>query len=462
MKRMTTLAAVLATAAAALITGCNPDNAPVDPYKDLEHTAYVESKEEIANPERGFYSVKSFHSATDTPVTIKGIQTQRRLNKTIFYMGYYPKDYMEGDIAEEFLNLIRTNMQRLREGGAKCVLRFAYSDSESETPWDPKPEIVQRHIQNIKPILQEYGDVIMTFQAGFVGVWGEWYYTQNFVMNPTTPEKHALRKQVVDAMLDALPADRQVSLRTPMFKRMMYAESYTDTLTLETAHNGTPRARLGSFNDCFGASSNDTGTFRNEETREYWRKESRYTFMGGETCGMSEYCRCEASLKDMEDYHWTYLNSEYHGKVLDRWKTDGCMDEIKRRLGYRLSLSDVYQDATQVSGEDFRIVLKIRNTGFSAPINPRAVELILVDGNGKKTVYEQQAADPRYWFAGETVTLDTVIKLPADASGDCTLYLNLPDPKETLHDNPLFSIRLANEGIWEEETGYNKVAEFAL
>jgi hypothetical protein len=184
--------------------------------------------------------------------------------------------------------------------------------------------------------------------------------------------------------------------------------------------------------------------------------------MGGETCGLSKYCLCEQTLKDMEDYHWTYLNSEYHGKVINRWRNDGCMDEIERRLGYRLALTDVYHTEAAAAGQDFNIVLKINSTGFSAPINPRAVELVLVDGNGKKTVYEQKDVDPRYWFAGEQVTIDKVIKLPADASGECTLYLNLPDPKPTLHDNPRFSIRLANDDVWDEETGLNKVASFTL
>ena len=108
------------------------------------------------------------------------------------------------------------------------------------------------------------------------------------------------------------------------------------------------------------------------------------------------------------------------------------------------------------------VVLKLNNSGFSAPINPRAVELVLVDGNGKKTVYEQNDIDPRYWFAGEKITIDRMISIPADATGECTLYLNLPDPKPTLHDNPLFSIRLANENVWDEATGYNKVLEFTL
>ena len=458
---MNKIALILTATALALCISCNK-NSELDQYDGLAHETFVETDDIFPNPERGFYFVNSYHSASDSPMNSRIIQTQRSLNRTLVYMGYYPKEYMDGDIAPEFLDLMRKNLQELREGGVKCILRFAYSDSETEKPWDPKPEIVQRHIQNIKPVLQEYGDVILCFQAGFVGVWGEWYYTENFVSNPKTPEQHALRKQVVDAMLDALPADRQVALRTPMFARMMYAESYADTLTIETAHNGTPRSRIAAFNDCFGASANDTGTFASQETRDFWKADTKFVFMGGETCGMSKYCMCEASLKDMEDYHWTYLNSAYHGQVLARWRTDGCMDEIERRLGYRLALTDVYNDNVAVAGQDFRVVLKVRNSGFSAPINPRAVELVLVDGNGKKTVYEQKDVDPRYWFAGETATLDKVIKIPADATGDCTLYLNLPDPKPTLHDNPLFSIRLANKDLWDEETGYNKIAEFKL
>ena len=269
-------------AAAYAIAGLIPD-------EELTLVEFTESNKIFANPERGFYYARS----TSYPLTATSVQAARLKNVTIFHIGYLITEYIESDIADSFLQRIKTEMQILRDNGAKCVLRFSYKDSAEETdkPWDATPEWVARHIQQLKPVLQEYGDVIMCFQAGFVGVWGEWYYTSNFVSSPSTPEEHALRKGVVDAMLEALPSDRMVALRTPAFKRMMYAESYTDTLTVATAHNGSARARISCFNDCFGASSNDTGTFDNEETREYWRKESRYTFMGGETCGLSDYCR---------------------------------------------------------------------------------------------------------------------------------------------------------------------------
>ena len=441
-----------------------PDQNPseVIPDEELTLVEFTESNKIFANPERGFYKHYDFLNSSASPLSVSALQAARvESNITLFYTGHYLTEFVKSDISDKFLNLVRKNMQALREAGAKCILRFAYTNSQSKHPYDAEPKWVARHIEQLKPILQEYSDVILCFQSGFIGVWGEGYYTDNFFFDPQTPEEHKLRKEVIDAMLDAIPADRQVALRTPMFKRNMYATSYTDTLTLATAYDGSAKARICAFNDCFGASADDYGTFIGKDTREYWRKETRYTLMGGETCGLSDYCKCKQSIKDCEDFHWTYMNSGYNADVLNRWQSDGCMDEVKRRLGYRLSLKDV-ATSEAAAGKAFRVRFNIRNTGFAAPGNPRHIELVLVDGNGKKTVYEFKDVDMRYWFANETVTVDKLIDLPKDASGNCTLYLNMPDPKATLHDNPLFSIRLANDGVWNEKTGYNKIAEFKL
>ena len=428
----------------------------------MTHKVYEESSKNFANPERGFYRHVDFLSSSASPLSVSVVKASRIEGITLFYTGYYLTEFVNSDISDKFLTLFRNNMQVLREGGGKCILRFAYTKSQDKKPWDAKPEWVARHIEQLKPIIQEYADVILCFQSGFIGVWGEGYYTDNFVFEPDTPAEHKLRKEVVDAMLDAIPTTRQVALRTPMFKRMMYADSYVDTLTLKTAYDGSDRARICAFNDCFGASADDYGTFAGDETREYWKKDTRYVLMGGETCNVSSYSKCRQSLKDCEDYHWTYMNIGYNTSVLNGWKSEGCFEEIQKRLGYRLVLTDVYHTPEAYAGKDYGVVIKIRNTGFAAPSNPRMVELILVDGNGKKTVYNLKDVDPRYWFAGETVTIDKIISIHAGASGKCSLYLNLPAPENTIHENSLYSIRLANDAIWSEKTGYNKIAEFTL
>ena len=445
---------------------------PVRTISKTTHLTFTESDEIIANPERGFYAARS----SSYPLSADDIKAKRLDNQiTLFHIGYYlpvNSDIMETsqDVSATTLSRIENEMKLLRENGAKCIIRFAYSQKYEEKPWDATPDQVLRHIEQLKPIIQSYSDVILTWQAGFVGIWGEWYYTDNFDVEDSEkgdPDKETsldddydARKSVIDAMLEAVPSDRSVAIRTPMFKKIMYADSYTDTLTLATAYNKSDKARLSCFNDCFGKSLTDSGTFEDESTREYWKAETRYVFMGGETCGISNYCTCSASLKDMEDYHWSYLNSDYHLDVIARWGNDGCLDEIKRRLGYRLSLTDVYHSTTVYAGGKMNVRFTIQNSGFAAPMNGRDVELVLVDSQGSKTVIDlSDEVDPRYWFAGGKYTVETSIDIPESETDESyTLYLNLPDPKETLHDNPYFSIRLANnENIWDATTGYNKL-----
>lgn len=453
---------ILICIALALIGCTNEGNFDMD--RNMVHDVYVESDKVFANPERGFYTGQDFKSADANPIKPVVLVPNRYAGRTLIYTGYYLTDYMESDISSDFLELIRTNMKALREGGMKCILRFAYKTDMYETghPWDASPQWVARHIEQLKPILQEYGDVIFCLQAGFIGVWGEWCFTDHFVLNPVSVKDHELRKKVMVDLLDAMPKDRQIALRTPMFKRKMFLESYADSITLATAFDGSDLSRICGHNDCFGADATDMGTFSGKDPREFWKKETRYVIMGGETCQVSEFSKCTRSLKDLEDYHWTYLNFSYNTGVHVGWKQQGCYDEIERRLGYRLSLTDVFHTKYPKADSDFRIVLKIQNTGFAAPMNPRSVEFVLKDGNGTRTTYAMTDIDPRYWFAGETIIIDKTIKLPEEAQGVCNLYLNLPDPKEALHDNPLFSIRLANDGIWDKEAGYNKVADFKL
>lgn len=445
-----------------IIAGCAPlMNPDIDKY-GMKHITFTESELDFPNPERGFTTNQAVYSASDSPYTLKGMEVHRKVNRTLIVAIYYLTDYMESDISAEYLNLIQENFRILRQGGMKCVLRFAYKDDMTDAghPWDASPYWVHRHIEQLKPIMQQNSDVILCLQAGFVGVWGEWAITDNFVQAPNTVEDHALRKEVMLALLDAMPEDRQVALRTPMFKRKMFLSSYSDTLTFDTAHNGSHVARICGHNDCFGADAADMGTFLERGSRDLWKKDTRFVFMGGETCQVYNYCHCEGSMKDLEDYHWTYLN--YGGKGVGQWRKEGCWEEIARRLGYRLSLTELSYTAKAKAGKDFDIVLKLKNTGFASPINPRDVELILEDEDGQKKVYKCNGEDPRFWFAGETVTIRRSVVIPESFKGECSLYLNLPDGRTSLRTNPRYSIRLANDDVWDEKTGYNRIAQILI
>ena len=63
-------------------------------------------------------------------------------------------------------------------------------------------------------------------QAGFIGSWGEWYYTTN---NLTTLEN---KKAVVTKLLEVLPESVKIQLRTPLYKQeVLQANSISLTVT---------------------------------------------------------------------------------------------------------------------------------------------------------------------------------------------------------------------------------------
>ena len=429
----------------------------------MEAVSYLPTDAIIANPERGFYAAQEIFKVSSKGVSKDVAAANRKNYRTLYLLEFHLIDFVNTSISEEYLQTIRTYFQSMRDGGAKCILRFCYSNgmNESDKPWDADPALTLTHVAQVKPLIQEFADIIYVVQAGFIGSWGEWYYTDNYTDNAT-------RKTLLEALLDAVPDSRQIELRTPAFKMNLYGYSLADTLTRATAHTTDVKARLAGHNDCFLASANDQGTYRGNNDRKYWAAESAYTIMGGETCATSAYCHCEkeganpGTVAEMAKYHYSYLNQGYHQGVLSRWKSEGCFEQLQKRLGYRYVLDKGQFTDSPAAGAAYRIVLTLHNEGFAPVQNPRDAEFVLTDKAGKVLGTYPLNSDPRYWMPGETVTVDQNLTLPSGISGEVTLWLNLPDPCETLRNNPLYSIRLANKDVWDEETAYNQLHTLTL
>lgn len=425
-----------------------PDADPTLTASYSNRITYTEAAGAVVNPERGFHkNAGNFFSGT-AALSSSAVTAARVQGYSLMYVGFYLTDFVNSAISDDYLTKIRNSLAAFRGTGVKCILRFAYSNghADGDKPWDASKERVLSHIEQLKPILQEYKDVIFVLQAGFVGSWGEWYYSDNFG-NEGSPN-FTDRKAVVDALLAALPEQRQVALRTPQAKIRMYGNTPITELTAHHADN--PISRIAGHNDCFKASSTDSGTFGNEEgDRALWMADSKYVIMGGESCKLSEYCNCSATLSDLENYHWTYLNNGYREEVLAKWKNSGCYMDILNRLGYRLVLMDSYYT---LSGTTLSLALRINNKGFAAPMNSRNAKLVFVPTAGEPQVYEL-GSDPRTWYSGIT-TVEKEIELPS-ATG--TLYLNLSDP--LIPDDPKYSIAFANANVFNSVTGYNKLLE---
>ena len=460
-------------AAALLLLSCNP-SVPIPQGRSI---TFTETNEQMANPERGLYVQTYYTTANleDTVALQTVISNRERSQITLYLHSYYLADtvtgcpsYIESDIDPVFLERFDRNMRTLREGGAKAILRFSYKYTRSifKQPWDATPEWAMKHIAQLEPYFQKNADVIYCVQAGFIGVWGEWFYTTSYPSDPVKDEGYETRWPVAERLLQAVPADRQVCFRQPQFK-IRYLRTHgmeVAPLTASEAYQPTIKARWAGHNDCFVSSENDVGTYQDDNGgREFWAEDTKYTLMGGETCKQCEYSNGANAVKEMEKYHWSYLCNSYHPDILADWVSDGHYQEIKRRLGYRLALDRAVLTENPVAGQKFDAFFVLHNSGFAAPVNKRDVELIFVSVSNpnEKYVYPQQE-DPRFWMPDNTLTFSLPCTLDKAMHGQYKLYLNLPDPYPSLHDDPRYSIRLANENVWEEETGYNYIADITV
>lgn len=436
-----------------------PDSGPTGP-KSID---YSESDAIIFNPERGFYDFAEFRSDNNNTLSLSSINNMVESGTSLIYNTYTMIDYRETLIPSAYLDRIRNNMEILREGGAKTVLRFRYTNSESQKPWDPTEELVLEHIAQLTPILKEYSDVIYVLEAGFIGVWGEWYYTDNFIFRPEEDE-YEPRKRVLDALLEALPKNRMVAVRYPAAKIFTFGIDVSDNVTRETAYNESDLSRVAFHNDCFLADQDDRGTFGGRRShRTFLASETKYLAMGGETCQLSSFSECSNALIDMAKYHWSFMNSAYDREVIRDWEENNCLNEIKKRLGYRFVLRNGEYTNNGHAGGAFEMKLSLENLGFAAPFNPRSVEVVFRSKDNQQEYKMKLEADPRFWFPEEPVAINATFGLPTDMPlGDYDVFLHLPDPEPTLYGRKNFSIQLANEDVWDNDKGYNKLATISV
>jgi hypothetical protein len=406
--------------------------------------------ESFLNPERGFYANLDL-------VEDRDYGWVRERGFTLAHAYVRLDDYRERELDAALLEAIAEGFGEARAAGIKVVLRFSYNfgpypDSEP----DASKDRILGHIEQLEPLLQDHADVIAVLQAGFIGAWGEWHTSTNGLLDD--PQD---KFDILEALLDALPASRAVLLRYPPYKRA----GYGGPLTAAEAWDGSYAARVGHHNDCFLASDTDFGTYPSDEI-ETWKgfvaQETLYVPMQGETCHVnSPRSDCPTALAELEQLHWSILNDGYHPDVLAGWAAQGCRPEIERRLGYRLAAVSVTYAPRVAPGGVLPLRVTLRNDGWAAPINPRPLNVVL-DGASRQ-VAVVTGLDPRRWLPGEEVELAVRLRVPATlAPGSFELALWLPDASAWLRDDPRYAIRLANDGAWREPSGLNVLAAVSI
>lgn len=435
-------------------------------------TQYAPSNANFPNPERGFYHQGEplWMNLERNPYTLTQMQNLRD-NQSITVMRWYLliDELVNVDtIPQETLDYIDSQFDLARDAGMKVIPRVAYNfPVGGEFPFtDPDAPLARTlgHISQLTPVLVANADVIAFMEIGFVGAWGEWHSSTNGHVDPETGINDNSRA-IVAALLEALPADRMIAMRYAPYKRQFYGDA---PLTYEQAFSGIPQARMGGHNDCFLASKTDWGSYPENgqdraELRQFIHQDNQYVPQGGETCNAGSdaqpYIGCDNAVSDLELLRFSVLNILYHPDVLDRWRSEGCFDSIANRLGYRLQLVESTLPTQITTGETLNLTIRLNNVGFASPYNPRGFEIVLRShaDNSLHRPTLVTVPDPRRWLPDlGVITLDLQAQIAGNMpEGAYDVLLNLPDPESALYGRPEYSIRLANQGVWEAETGFN-------
>jgi hypothetical protein len=418
----------------------------------VNHT-YAGTSAVIANPDRGFYHYAETRFRSDgtgsaplDAATLTRWRTQEDI--TLVFRIYYLEKFVSQDIIDSAaLNLIAADFSSARAAGVKLVVRFAYTDSSSA---DAPPARALGHIRQLAPLLNQSADVINTLEAGFVGRWGEWYYSDSYASDAGNPGNlnaadWSARSGVINTLLDTTDPSIFIQVRYPIIKQHIFGATVD-----------ARSSRIGIHDDCFLAGTDDYGTFVTAADHQWLADQSASLPVGGESCAVNAPRTLWPSANsDLSLYHWSFLNADYNGDVLVSWGADG-LTQAKQRLGYRLRLEQGTFPVNAAPGSDLPLQLSVANDGYAAPFHTRPVLLVMRSATTTYTAavpINLHDAQP-----GHVVAFAPRVPAPT-TPGTYHLYLAMPDAASTLADRPAYAIQLANSGTWDAADGWNDLQE---
>ena len=271
---------------------------------------YTESTETINNPGMG-YTTTYWHAAK--PNIIKVSNLVGSLVLMFIDIGAYSsginEEQIDYDLDSAFFESLQKLFENCRKNGATIALRFRYDANGKINPEPKTFAQVLNHISQIKNsgLLEEYKDILMFVESGFVGAWGEQHSGKYCSLEN--------KVQLLDTLLDAVPDGIPVTVRTPniIAKWLNISEDKLDTFVSE---KGSRASRVGLFNDGYMGSDSDLGTYRyRENTVKFFYNQMRYTYFGGEFSGNINFAKQydtykpENAIKEMYKTHLSYINS---------------------------------------------------------------------------------------------------------------------------------------------------------
>lgn len=454
--------------------------APEGPPGDEETVIRYQADDSIfPNPERGFYASYvppggGTPGQQDTPhrplqvAELRALRSRPEVITLIRDCILIPRRFWTEPISREYLQELQSNFDAVREAGLKTVPRFLYDWGMLNR--DPDEAVILRHLDQLAPLLRRNADVIAWVQAGLFGGTGEGCRSDHGYVYPKYNGWQGLSEagvRLYRRLLEVVPPDRMVTVRYPRLKwdLMGWGPGAARPLTAPGAFTADLSARLGYYSDGFMGDEHHYAMYQLPGEARYAAEDARFCVQEGEISDATAYkLQPHRVVADMTRHHQTALHCGGDGwnQVQAAWRNNGDYEEICRRMGWRFSLVEARLPARLRPGGAFTLRIVLTNSGFARAMNPRGVEVILrSQATGRRFVLRvDHGRGNRLWLPGpqQVKPLEIAGGLPADIpAGRYEVLLGLPDPYPSLCRRPEYSIRLANQGVWEVATGLNRL-----
>jgi pectate lyase len=452
----------------AILGSIAPSNAASKESENCVERAYAEDKTDFSNPERGWFIFRELKPQGDNVNSTPAAD----LLQTYYAQGYRLAKHIlliptrSKPIPQDYLDHLQRGANLMRTHGFKVIYRFNYNWNHDLSKDDAPTEITLDHLEQLRPFFAVNQDVIFAVEMGFIGFWGEMHSSTQGHIVPKTVGLSESGKRILRKALEVVPPSRFVGVRYP---QVIYRDpkeygsfGYTTPLNDQSAFSGTEQSRLAAWYANFGA-----GELLYQDDPELlgkWAPETRYVPMWAH-CDHFEDVSMDPQkwLEMARSFHFSALSNpkdEAGTKdIYDRWIKEDAYETFARKLGYRFRLVRAEFPKALRPGATCEVKIKMANDGFGRIVNPRGVELIL-RGPATYRLRLDDGRGNRLWLPapGETKPLSFTAGLPAEMlPGEYEVLLNLPDPQPSLADRPDYCIRLANESVWEAETGLNRL-----
>ncbi|MDE5764867.1 MAG: DUF4832 domain-containing protein [Ruminococcus sp.] len=399
--------------------------------------------------------------------------------------------YTEGtdyDFDDTFFQAWDETLQNCRNNGCMVALRFRYDSNGKDNPEPASFEQVLHHIEQLKNsgLFEKYADILAFVECGFVGKWGEQHGGKYTSIQ--------YKAQLLEAMLDAVPAPIPVTVRTPdifaewagikrsELNNVELIDSLTESKYTDDIQSN--RSRIGMFDDGYMGSNSDLGTYSDRAVETDWLSRQTLTsYFGGEFSGNIEFAKQydtylpENAVPEMYKTHLSYINcnifqlykdftfsEEYDVENVDNsaYYGQSVFKFIRDHIGYRFVLrnSEVTESTSQ--GDSITVDFDVENTGFAGVI-PDVQSYVVLEKDGI-FAFAEADIDCRNWLSC-TLNQETIdIKLPDSLpAGEWNVYLKLSmgTPLSVSNMNGR-SIRFANDGVWESSLGANLLGSVSV